>query len=198
LKQYITYSDEQLLELLKSNDEVAFTVLFQRYSLRLIETGFYYTENKAVVEEIINDIFLRIWNKRSDLKIHSFKEYLMSAVKFGIFKFLLKEKRQKQLILGLSVSTALDDTIAKIEARSAHEYLNKVVEELPETTKNIFVYRREEELSVNQIADVLNMKPKAVEYHLTKSAKTLRAAWYNMDMIKVILIAEILTFFCCL
>jgi RNA polymerase sigma-19 factor, ECF subfamily len=183
---YSNLSDADLLLLIKDGQETAFTEIYNRYWERLVATGYYYTRSKEAAEEIVNDVLMGLWLRRGALGIHSLSAYLGTAVKFSVFKAMARNKRQKRILGGqLSAQTeaaAHNDTEQQLDALFMDEWLRGVVEQLPEKARLVFVYSRDEALSVKQIAEKMDLSPKSVEYHMTKALKAIRESIRKLNM----------------
>lgn len=175
---YSNLSDTELLLLITDGEEAAFTEIYNRYWERLVATGYYYTRSKEAAEEIVNDVLMGLWLRRASLAIHSLPAYLGTAVKFAVFKAMARNKKRKQVLGGqLSNETeaaAHNDTQQQLDAIFMDEWLRGVVEQLPEKARLVFVYSRDEALSIKEIAGKMDLSPKSVEYHLTKALKIIR------------------------
>jgi RNA polymerase sigma-70 factor (family 1) len=170
-------NDTDLLLLLRDGREDAFTEIYNRYWERLVATGYYYTRSKEAAEETVNDVLMGLWLRRASLAINSLPSYLGTAVKFAVFKAISRNKRRNQVLGGLpsdEAAVAHNDTERHLDALFMDEWLRGIVEQLPEKARLVFVYSREEELSIKEIAGKMDLSPKAVEYHMTKALKTIR------------------------
>lgn len=174
MRPYQKYSDAQLLQLLNDKDEEAFTEIYNRYWEQLVDIGYYFTKDKQSVEEIVNDVFMRLWKRPSSFQIRCLREYLGTAVKFGIFKALLKTKRRQSLLKNYAVPILSVEEEQRIEAKFTEAYINGIVEDLPEKSKLIYKYSRENGMNTADISNKMNIGQKAVEYHITKTLKVLR------------------------
>jgi RNA polymerase sigma-70 factor (ECF subfamily) len=171
---YSTYNDEQLVVLLRNDHDEAFVEIYNRYWDKLLAIGYNHAHNKEVAEEIVQDVFMSLWNRRQTIEIDRLSAWLATAVKFAVFKVLAKENRRKALLAGKPLDTAdtLDEAV--IEAKFLKEYLDGVVAGLPEKCRLVFTYSREHQLSTKEIATVLQLSHKTVESHLTRALKTIR------------------------
>lgn len=167
-------TDHDLLAFLKEGREEAFNEIYHRYWEKLLATGYHYTQHKEFAEEIVHDVFLRLWTQRAAVEIHSLSAYLATAVKFSVFKALLKEKRRSQIRARLPQSELIASDNEKIEARFLKDYFEGIIETLPEKCRIVFRYSREESLSLAEIATRMNISQKTVESHMTRALKTLR------------------------
>lgn len=177
MTNYSALEDHDLLLLMHKGKESALKEIFHRYWEKLVAIGYYYTNNKESAEEIVSDVLMSLWNKREDpAAIRSLPAYLGTAVKYAVFKAILRNKRRQELLKGQMRTETDHATEEKLDARFLKDFLEGVVEQLPEKAKLVFKYSREDQLSVSEIAGKMKLSTKSVEYHMTKALKTLRNA----------------------
>jgi RNA polymerase sigma-70 factor (family 1) len=176
MSDYLNHSDEDLVKEIQGGNTAAFTEAYNRYWEQLLALGYYYTKDKQAAEDIVHDVFASLWLRRGELPIRSLKAYLATAVKFAVFKAIAREKRRREVEKGLSLPVHTNDVVEKLEARFLEDYLNGVMEELPDTARIVFTYSRAGKLSVKEIGIKMDLSPKAVEYHITKALRALREA----------------------
>ena len=174
MRNFSTLTEEELLQYLRKGEEKAFTEIYNRYWEKLIAVGYYHTHDKQAAEDIVHEVMISLWTRKDELQIHSLHSYLATAVKFSVFKSIIRERRRKDLLLMQNIPDHFSDVEEKLDARFLQEFLHGAVEELPPKTKLVFSYSRGDELSVSEIAGKMDLSPKAVEYHITKALKTLR------------------------
>lgn len=167
-------NDSELVEQLKSNDEAAFTHIYNKYWEKLFAIGFSYCRQKQIAEEMVQDVLMSLWDRRHTIAITNLSAYLATAIKFAVFKHLLKEKRRAELLeQGLSPVMYISEE-EHINGRFLQDYINGVVETLPQQCRLVFRYSRNGELSIPEIAEKMQLSPKTVESHLTKALRILR------------------------
>jgi RNA polymerase sigma-70 factor (family 1) len=176
VQKFSIKNDESILvrELSKGNI-LAFNTLFREYSGRLYRFSFGYLKSKGDSEELVQDVFTKIWEKRSDLKGElSFKSYIFTIA----FNLIRKHFRSKAQISEYFKSRINDDsdmqTSQKITCDSLNQYINDLVDHLPEKRKEIFIKSRFEGSSIKEIAEELKISHKTVENQLTHALKFIR------------------------
>ena len=174
MPKYKTISEEFLLDRLRSGDEAAFTEIYNRYWEKLLAVGYFYTKNKQSAEDIVHEVMIGLWTRKSELTIQTLEAYLATAVKFSLFKSIARDRRRRELLSGNGATQIAEDTESLLEARFLASLLRGEIETLPEKTRLVFSYSREEELSIREIANKMDLSPKAVEYHITKALRALR------------------------
>lgn len=180
-------TDPELIEAILQNDEKAFNQLFERYWSRVYAIAYRYVKDEEASLEITHDIFLNIWNKRHELQINSFKNYVITAASYhGI--------RKKQTLRSIPIQYVEDYEYTEDEAYSfnnlsainqgetkiwQNEFDSKVdtlLNELPKRCREIYTMSRKDNLSIKEISIRLNISTRTVENQLTNALKHLRTA----------------------
>lgn len=172
-----TPSDKDLFLALKNNSEAAFEQLFHRYYAPLCLFTAHILHNREKAEEVVQEIFLRVWIRRQTLEIaSSFRSYLFFAVRNQCINLLEHEKVEKrhaaQAHLDTLTDSSLEPWFMEVDLRRKIE---QSIELLPEKRQQIFRLSREEGLTYQQIAERLNISVKTVEAQMGLALKQLRA-----------------------
>lgn len=178
--RYANYSDRQLINSLKAGDEAAITEIYARYWKKLLAVAYNLLKDKALAEEVVQEVLIKLWDRRAQLQIQSLPDYLATAVKYTVFRALHRQKRKEEItqqVIRLNDQYDLDEE--RIYARFLQEYINGEVEKLPEKCQLVFKYSRHQGMSIIQIAQKLNIAEKTVETHLTKALKFIRGSLRN-------------------
>jgi RNA polymerase sigma-70 factor (ECF subfamily) len=175
----IAYSDEDLLRKIKSSDQGAFNSLFERYQNRLFVYLFKIIKSKETAEEIVLDVFLKIWVGRSILaEINNFEAFLFCVAKNKALDFLRYTQKSKlqqmelwnQMQEMLSSENA-DQHILLEETKVA---IQDAVSLLSPQRKMVFQLSREYGLTYEQIAERLHLSKNTVRNHLAASLQFIR------------------------
>ena len=177
-------SDEELLVALRqpATAKTAFEALFLRYHARLCGFAHHFVKNEAVAEEIVQDTFLFIWDRRASWRVRgeSFRPYVFMAVKNAALSYLRHRRVEEAKAPDVGDVITLTRTPAPADAQAQRSELNaaiqKAVRELPDRCREVFVLHREQNMSYNEIAEVLGIAPKTVEIHMNRAFKLLRGA----------------------
>jgi RNA polymerase sigma-70 factor (family 1) len=180
-------NESQLVKNLSKGNLLAFNTLYKEYSSRLYHFAFGYLKSEEEAEEVVQEVFTRIWESRRDLKEElSFKSFLFTIA----FNIIRKHFGTKAQISEYFRSVKGDDSDAhtsqKITYDSLHQYITELVDRLPDRRKTIFIKSRFEGLSVKEIAEQLKISHKTVENQLTEALKFIRTN-LNRESIAVIL-----------
>ena len=96
----------------------------------MLAIAYTFSKDKSVSQDIVQEIFAKLWARHSELNIEYLNTYLGSAVRFSVFKLIYKQKRRLE-IESQNVADELSTlTEEQIDTRFIQEYINKVVEEL--------------------------------------------------------------------
>jgi RNA polymerase sigma-70 factor (family 1) len=182
------YTDTELLEKLQKeisdeSAEYAFEAIYDRYWTKLLAIAYNHLRDKQASEEVVQEIFITLWERRKKVEIETLSSYLATAVKFAVFKAIATEKRHKELIDSNYRQETVQWDETQIHARFLEEYLNGVTESLPEKCRLVFVYSRHQGLSIPDIAHEMNIAPKTVEAHLSKALKILRLSLKDIQVL---------------
>ena len=172
---YDLLSDEILLKLLLSSDEKAFEALYHRHLRFVFRTALKKVRNAEISEDITQQVFLSIWKRRQLLKIDCLVAYLGVAVKYQCITYF-ESKYAKIASIDLDelhqrTDQTTEDTIHYVELRNAIE---TAMDMLPQKTREIFQLSRFQSQSNREIAAILKISEKSVEYHITQSLKIMR------------------------
>jgi RNA polymerase sigma-70 factor (ECF subfamily) len=173
---YRLLGDEILTKLLKADDETAFKEIYIRYWKPLFTAAYYRIGSKETAKELVQNLFLHVWEKRNALSIANIENYLQTAIKNRVINYiettLLQRKYQRHI--RETFSNQSTETEATIQYNELYDAFEKALQQLPQKTRDVFKLSRFEHLSIREIALHLNISEKAVEYHITSSLKALR------------------------
>jgi RNA polymerase sigma-70 factor (ECF subfamily) len=181
------YKDEkQLFTGIRRGDEKAFKRLFDLYYQRLFLYALSYIEDNAASEDIVQEVFFNLWEKRNELLITvSLSSYLFRSVHNRSIQYLRHKKVSENYQLNYQLKlkeadllyhTSGDYTFSEIQFKEIEDIIKATFESLPEKTKEIFSLSRNHINTNKEIADKLNIDIKTVEYHISKALGTLRQA----------------------
>lgn len=171
---YASFPDTELTALLKQGDEAAFTEIYNRYSRKLMAIGYNYAKDITLAEEIVQEVFVQLWENREKVDIHILSAYLATAIKFSVFRVIQRKRRQEVIAQEHYTKEEIVHDDERIYAKFLEEYVNRITEELPEKCRLVFHYSRNLHMTNKEIAKELDISEKTVEAHLTKSIKNVR------------------------
>ncbi|WP_346858246.1 RNA polymerase sigma-70 factor [uncultured Draconibacterium sp.] len=157
-------------------DARSFDVLFEKYSGRLFNFALKYLKSVEDAEEVVQSVFLYIWEKRGSLKPEfSFNAYLFTIAHNIIKKQFLKKARDnayKDEVLYTLLKS--DNSLEKIiDYKYLLKKVEEIIEQLPPKRKEVFIKRKYQELPVKEIAAEMGISPNTVENHLSAAQKQI-------------------------
>lgn len=172
--------EKKWLELIRKGDESAFEKLFKEYYLALTQFAWNFTGSKAIAEELVQDLFADIWEKRETWKCFGdLRPYLFRVIKEKCLDHL-KHQKVKHKYDGQWMEQWVNSSV-EFEVLENDEQLElirkaiqKAVEELPLRGKMIYKLHKYNGLTYPDIADVMNITIKTVESQMSRVLKMLR------------------------
>jgi RNA polymerase sigma-70 factor (ECF subfamily) len=176
LKTVFYNADTELVALLKGGDKTAFKKLFDKYGKRLYQFSLKFLREKEDAEDLLNEVFLKIWENRRNLKTDtSFQSYLFTIAYNNIRQRFLKRSREEKYIQ-IFATEHLTENLKnedQIDYLSFVKVVNDAIEMLPARRREIFLLYYKEELKSKQIAEKLNITEQFVRNQLTMAKKTI-------------------------
>jgi RNA polymerase sigma-70 factor (ECF subfamily) len=167
-------NDIDLLNRLKEDDQFAFTSIYNKYWENLYTVAYAILKDKVVCEDIIQDVFINIWNKRKSMLIKvSLKAYLTASVKYEVFRQLRKKIESLEIIDDLLIDPATSPQ-ENMEYKELLEHMNHIVNKLSTKCREVFILSREKELSHKEIAVIRNISTKTVENQIGKALSSFK------------------------
>ncbi len=176
MKKYISDKESKLVKNLSRGNILAFNTLFRDYSSRLYHFVYGYLKSDVESEEVVQEVFTIVWEKRRRLKEGlSFKSYLFTIAYNIIKKHFRKRSYLIEYFNTAIIEDDLDiDTLQEIDYVSLQGYITDLIEKLPARRKEIFIKSRIDGLSINEIADSMNISHKTVENQISTALKYIR------------------------
>jgi RNA polymerase sigma-70 factor (ECF subfamily) len=176
------YNAKHLINDLSSGKEEGYKYLYEKYYAYLCSYAFRILANREESKEVVQEIFIKIWNGREKLpKINNIEAYLIKAVKNEAVNHLKKQKnddheKQELMILLKTKELGSEDMIYKKEVA---DEMDKAINTLSDKTKEAFVLKRLEGKSLKEVASIMNISEKGVERNITRALKELKKVLKN-------------------
>ena len=171
---YSLLKDCDLIELLKNSDKKAFEEIYRRYWAAVFRYAIGKVHTQQVAEDLCQDLFVSLWQRRAVVTIKNIEAYLIQATKYGVLNHIrLKIQDRKHL----SVANVQPEFVASQNRAGLQNLMHawdKALALLPPKTGEVFRLSKLEDYSNKEIAGVMHITEKAVEYHITKSHKIMR------------------------
>ncbi|KKX51291.1 MULTISPECIES: RNA polymerase sigma factor [Sphingobacterium] len=171
-------TDSQLIDSLKGDDQTGFVIIYHRFYKQLFFFILKYIKEADVAEEIVADVFVKVWNRRMDFPtMENLRAFVYISAKNASLN-TIRAKRSKGIHESLSdyEDLLVDDKDAfsnLIHAELVHAIFTEV-EKLPEKQKEVFNLTFLEDKTVEEIAEELAMSPSAVYTNRSRAINTIR------------------------
>lgn len=167
-------SDETLVGMLAMDDERALKQIFDLYNRKLFTIAASVLSNDSLAKDIVQDVFIDLWNRRHTSQIRNLSHYLVRAIKFQVLKQLRDGKlRDRHVKLAEDIRFA-NQTEESLNCQELERLLSNAVDQLPPRCRHVFTLSRFENLSHKEIACRLGISAKTVEVQITKALVILR------------------------
>ena len=158
----------------KGIDQSGFDLIFNQWYEPIRNFIYYKTGNVFLAEDIAQDTFLKIWEKRDEVKTSTIKAFL-----FTIAANLLNNKMDHQKVSYKFINSYQQPGAAaapdfELEMKEFNQKLQNALDDLDEKKRTVFLMNRIDELTYKQIADNLGLTVKAIEKRMEKALSFLR------------------------
>lgn len=169
-------SEQYLIAALKDGDEQAFTKIYKEYWFRMFQVACRKLQNKEIAEELVQDIFARLWKERAHVRIQNLDYYLFSAVRYETIDYIRAKGTQRDYDSYFKAFSRFEDlnTENTIAFNDLVGHIHKGLEILPEKPREIFRLNQLEHWPVPKIAAYFNLSEKAIKYHLANATRFFR------------------------
>lgn len=182
-------NDHHLTERFLKGDRKAFEEIFDAYWYPLYKNAYDAIRSREEAEEIIQDLFASLWQKRESLRINNLSNYLFVAVR----RRIIDRSRSKLThakywdYCKAHIPVQEKTTEDMVSFNELNERLEEVISKLPQKSQLIFRLNKLEGHSVSEISKFLQLSERAIEYHLTRSIRELRLHLKNFLALLIII-----------
>lgn len=186
--------DQQLVLSLQKGNVAAFDSLFEVYSPKLYGFAFKYFRNEADAEELVQEVFVKVWENRQSLKTeHSFKSYLFTIALNQIRKYFNKKSVSLRYLESLQQEPEFSDYSVTEDYESILQKLNSIIEQMPSRRKEIFIKSKLEGKSAKEVAAELNISPGTVDNQVSEALRFLRSQ-FKTESLELLLFAVLFVY----
>jgi RNA polymerase sigma-70 factor (family 1) len=173
--------DPALLTRIASGDEGAFRQVYVFYYKRLYQFAYALVKTREPAEEIVEDVFVRIWQQRETINsIQNLRVYLYTAIKNSALNYLSQKARQSITEpfdhIHITVGNSTDTPEQILITAEMQQKIQTAVEALPPRCKMIFKLVREDGLKYKEIAGILNISVNTIDAQMAIAIKKITAA----------------------
>ena len=173
----LPFDEDEWAERIRGDSYAAFEALFDAYYAELVESASYYVHRKEVAEELVQDVFFNIWDRRHDWHPRgALRTYLYGAVRNHCLMHLRHEKvvqrwRREERH---RPRPEADGPVDRLEYKEFSRAVQQAIEALPERRRLVFTLSRRQGLTYAEIAALLDLSINTVENQMVRALKTLR------------------------
>ncbi len=175
----VDLNNDLFLNLINDKSPIAFQMLFKLYRSKLLHFAHSYISNKEDAEEIIQDVFVKVW--KNETIYSNLNGYIYKVTRNACLDHLRKKKltlnienNLSQIEASINYSALVDDVTSSIIEKELENAVLEAIEYLPKKCKNVFVLSRIDGLKHKEISKALNISTKTVENHIGKALKFMR------------------------
>ena len=175
--------EKKLIQRVKRGDREAFDRLFEDYYQNLCNFAFLMVRDETAAEEIVTEVFYRLWCKRNEIHIRaSLKKYLSKSVYNVSLNYLkhigiLKQYKDLYIVLHKEKEIIAGDyntsPLALLEYDELESLVNEVIDDLPDQCRKVFTMNRFSGMKYLEIAEALNISLSTVKYHMSTALDKL-------------------------
>ena len=184
---------QELLTRLKNGDILAFDQLYELYSHKLFSFVFKILKNEAEVDDIVQEVFVKIWESRNKLEDYKLLNSYIFTIAYNNSIDLIRKRISNNKYLGhLKYSASINFTptiVSQIECNELNNQVEKLIANLPDRQKQAYLLHREEGLTYTEIAEKLGISKNTVENHMVKALKYLRQNMDNSLLINMLFVS---------
>lgn len=191
IKHQVSGIEKGLFRLVSKGNKRAFSAVYDHFEPKLFAFVFKITRSRVTAEEIIQEIFIKLWVRRAKLgKIDNPDAYVYSMAANATFNYLRKEVRKAAIVEKLRRDTIAyhNSTEEVINFCESYAIILQAVEQMPIQRRTIYLMSREKGLTNQEIAKEIKISPNTVRNHLTEALRTLRELFGNRTISMVLLL----------
>jgi RNA polymerase sigma-70 factor (family 1) len=185
---------KNLLDRLSKNDEHAFRLIFHAFSDRVFSFSFRLTRSQETAEEMVQEVFLKIWiNRASLVDVSNFNGYLYTITRnlaFNTLKRISIEEKAKTT-LQREFADKHSDTEETVIHRDYQQLLNRAISHLPPQQRLVYSLCHQEGLRYEEVAQRLKISRLTVKTHMQQALRTLKSQFASVLRAGVVLISII-------
>jgi RNA polymerase sigma-70 factor (family 1) len=176
MKSYDLYTDQELLGLLRSGDQSAYTEIYHRYKFILHQHAWNKLRNKEEAQDILQEVFTNLWSKRETINIGSnLSGYLYSAVRNRVLDHFSHNEVKLKYIDNIKPDLTQDvPTDHRVRENQLKALIEKEIAELSPRMREVFEMSRKQHMTYKEIAEQLGTSEETVKKQVSGALKVLR------------------------
>jgi len=182
----------ELLIRLKNGDMLAFDKIYERYSHKLFSFVFKILKNEAEADDIVQEVFVKIWESRENMSDHKFLNSYVFTIAYNnsidLIRKRINSNKYLEHLKSLSVIQVTPPVVSEIEFNELNSQVERLIADLPERQRQVYLLHREKGLTYPEIAEQMGISKNTVENHMVKALKYLRKNIDNSALVNLLFI----------
>jgi len=192
----LMYTDEELLHDIVEGSQEAFKLLYRRYWEEMFVTATNALRNKQDAADVVQDIFLSVWNRRNELDITgSVAAYLHSSVRYKCIHYIEKNITRHDYLVHLAdvaVSFSHPNAEINLQLKELEQTIRKSIDRMPPKMQKAYKLSRQEHLSYKEISNSMSISVETVKKHIQHALHLIRK---DLPPYTLVLVIVIILFF---
>lgn len=175
--------ESRLIELIREGDPLSFEILFQKYYVRFYNFVLNLTKNPQTAEDIVQNVFMKIWinrkNLRPDQSIHN---YIYALSKHEVLNHLRDRKvytQVERLVMAEQPYEAVTDQ--NMDLKELDDRIRKFIAAMPEQRRKVFLLSRYRGMGNKAIAELMGLSVRTVDRHINLALTSLRKEFLKIN-----------------
>lgn len=174
------HTDKELLQQIAEDNSEAFALLYRRYWEELFVTAARVLREKDQAGDVVQDVFLSLWNRRHELKIEgSLAAYLHTCIRYKAIQYIEKNITRRDylaLLVDVSVNCIPPNAEINLQLVELQKIISNVVIKMPPKMQQVYRLSRQEQLSHKEIAEQLCVSVETVKKHIQHALQLIKTA----------------------
>ncbi len=167
--------EQVLLQQLAEGNRNAFRALYDLHRDKLFYYTLKLTDSRQLAEDILQEVFIRVWQHRETLKeIRSLDAWIFTVAKNQVLNGFRRASLERSILATMESAEAIDPVTQSINYKDTNRFLQEAINRLPPQQKMIYRLRQEQGLKNQEIAHQLNISPLTVKKHIAQASRSLR------------------------
>jgi len=191
----LPFDEKELLSRLRLGDERAFDQLYRIYSPRIIKKLLKLVKHEEIAEELLQDVFLKIWEKRETLDPEkSFRSFLYRIALNLVTDFFRRAAYDKRLLdyLILTTTELYNPIDTKYEIADGNTILQQAINILPPQRRKIYTLCKIEGKTYEEVSLLLGISTSTISDHIVKATKSLKLHFTSNELILILLVSSVI------
>lgn len=178
LKENPPYNEKVLMQQVSEGDELAFGILFDSYRPRLYSYILKLSKSQEMAEDVVQDVFLKIWKGREKLiEVEHFSGFLFQVARNHAYNGFRRRAKETLILAALrreETGLTSENSEERILHKEVQEFIRQAVDKLTPQQKQVFLMSREQGMKHEEIAQELHITTRTVSNHISEALRFLR------------------------